>query len=175
MCYTYICKIIGGGFMYQIGDKIFYPMHGAGIIEAIEDKEILGKKQKYYIINITLKNIKVMIPIDKTEQLIIREVVEPEILENVLHLMRTKEIDPNTNSYQQRQRTNTEKIKSGDIYEEARVICELTSLSKTKKLGMGDKMMLNNARQMLISELMLVKEIPEETAEKLLDETHHLN
>lgn len=161
--------------MFQIGDKIFYPMHGAGIIEAIEEKEILGNRQKYYVINITLKNIKVMIPVDKTEQLIIREVVEPEILENVLYLMRTREIDPSTHSYQQRQRTNVEKIKSGDIYEEARVICELTSLSKTKKLGMGDKIMLNNARQMLISELMLVKGIPEETAEKILDDTYHLN
>lgn len=157
--------------MFQVGDKIFYPMHGAGVIEAIEEKEILGEKKKYYIIKIALKKIKIMVPVDKAEQLIIREVVEPETLDNVLSLMRTKEIVPDNHSYQERQRTNIEKMKSGDIYEEAQVICELTSLSKIKKLGMGERMLLNNAREMLISELMLVKGISEKDAERILDET----
>lgn len=157
--------------MFHIGDKIFYPMHGAGIIDGIEEKEILGEKKKYYIIKIVLKNIKIMVPIDKVDQLIIREVVEPDIIENVLSLMRTREGAPDIHSYQERQRTNIEKIKSGDIFEEAQVICELTSLSKIKRLGMGERMLLNNAREMLISELMLVKGISAEDAEKILDET----
>jgi len=157
--------------MFHIGDKIFYPMHGAGIIDGIEEKEILGEKKKYYIIKIVLKNIKIMVPIDKVDQLIIREVVEPDIIENVLSLMRTREGAPYIHSYQERQRTNIEKIKSGDIFEEAQVICELTSLSKIKRLGMGERMLLNNAREMLISELMLVKGISAEDAEKILDET----
>lgn len=161
--------------MFQIGDKIFYPMHGACIVEAIEEKEILGEKQLYYILNMTLRNMQVMIPMGKTDNLEIREVVDSDILENVLATFQQGEPGPTVNPYQRRQRINMDKMKSGDIYEGAEVIRDLMSLSKNKKLGMQDKNMLDNARQMLISELVLVKGIAKEQAANLLNQTNHLN
>lgn len=155
--------------MFQIGDKIFYPMHGAGVIEAIEEKEILGENQLYYVVNISLRNMQVMIPLGKTVNLRIRQVVDPDILENVFTFFHHGETDSTVN-HKQRHRTNMNKIKSGDIYEGAEVIRDLMRLDKKKKLGTGEKNMLDNARQILISELVLVKGIAQEQAVHLLNQ-----
>ncbi|MBP1934375.1 CarD family transcriptional regulator [Ammoniphilus resinae] len=155
--------------MFHIGDKIFYPMHGAGIIEAIEEKEILGEKQLYYVINIPLKSMNVMIPKASAEKLGIRQVVDMTILEDVLSAFLKNDPEPSTNQMQ-RYRIHSNKIKSGDIFEVAEVIHELSHIGKKRTLGTGDKIMLNQARQILISEMILVKGIPEEQADHLLDQ-----
>jgi CarD family transcriptional regulator len=80
--------------MFRVGDLIFYPMHGAGLIEAIEEKEILGERKLYYILNIPLKNVQIMIPVDKAEECGMRRVVTPEILEEVLNGFYNGNTDP---------------------------------------------------------------------------------
>jgi CarD family transcriptional regulator len=155
--------------MFEIGDKIFYPMHGAGIVKAIEEKEVLGEKQVYYILTMSLRKLQVMIPMGKSANSFIREVMDPDILEDVLDIFHQDKPGPTVNPYQQRQRVNMDKMRSGDVYEGAQVIRDLLSLSKNKKLGMEDKLMLDNARLMLISELVLVKGLGEEQAAKLLN------
>lgn len=59
--------------MFNIGDKVVYPMHGAGIIESIEEKEILGNKQKYYIMRMPIGNMKVMIPLESVNDIGLRK------------------------------------------------------------------------------------------------------
>lgn len=157
----------GVDLLFQVGDKIVYPMHGAGVIEAIEEKEILGEKQLYYVINFT--NLQVMFPMEKKSDLGIRQVVDSDILENVLTIFRHGESDPTLN-HNQRARLNMSKMKSGDIYEGAQVIRDLMRISKKKALATGDKVMLGNARQILISELVLVKGIDQEQAVDLLNQ-----
>ncbi len=155
--------------MFQIGDKVVYPMHGAGIIEAIEEKEILGEKQLYYVLNMPLKNMQVMIPMTKTSNLGLRQVVDSDILEKVLKNINDGKLEPISNPMQ-RHRVNMTKMKSGDIYEGVEVIKDLMYLEKSKKLATGDKVMLDNARHMLISELVLVKGIEEDQAANLLNQ-----
>lgn len=157
--------------MFQIGDKVFYPMHGAGIIESIEEREILGEIGLYYIMKMAMGNMKVMIPRQKADHLLIREVVNSAILEEVVAILQQKgDMVPEVNSpYQQRQRINMDKMKSGDIFEGAQVIYELSYLNKAKKLGIAEKTMLDNAKQMLISELVLVKGIDEYQAVSLIN------
>ncbi|WP_134703594.1 CarD family transcriptional regulator [Ammoniphilus sp. YIM 78166] len=155
--------------MFQIGDKVVYPMHGAGIIEAIEEKEILGEKQLYYVLNMPLKNMQVMIPMAKTSNLGLRQVVGSDILEKVLKNINDGKLEPISNPMQ-RHRVNMTKMKSGDIYEGVEVIKDLMYLEKSKKLATGDKVMLDNARHMLISELVLVKGIEEDQAANLLNQ-----
>jgi len=154
--------------MFEIGDKIFYPIHGAGVIEAIEEKDFLGVKQLYYVMNMHLRNMQIMIPLGKTADLGIRQVVDLDILENVLTFFNQGQPDLTIKS-NQRYRINMDKMKSGDIYEGAEVIRDLVCMSKKKILGTGDKMMLDNAKQILISELMLVKGIATEQASDILD------
>ncbi|MEW9670990.1 CarD family transcriptional regulator [Ammoniphilus sp. 3BR4] len=155
--------------MFQIGDKIFYPMHGAGTVEAIEEKEVLGETQLYYILNMALRKLKVMIPMRKTSHLLIRETVDIEIIEKLLATFHHGEPNTTINPHKERQRINIVKMKSGDIHEGVQVIHDLTYLSKSKKLGLEDKTMLDNARQMLMSELILVKGLSEVQAAQILN------
>ncbi|WP_425057863.1 RNA polymerase-binding transcription factor CarD [Sporomusa carbonis] len=155
--------------MFKVGDKIFYPMHGGGVIKTIEEKEIFGNTQLYYVVNILHRNMQVMIPVDKTERLGVRPVVDSEKLDNVLTTFYDGETDVMAND-SQRQRRNLNKIKSGDIYEGAEVIRDLMRINHKRKLGTTEKNMLDNARQILISEVELVKGISQEQAACLLDE-----
>lgn len=154
--------------MFQIGDKIFYPMHGAGIIEKIEEKEMLGERQKYYIFNMPHRNMKCMIPIEKIGNLSIRKVVDHETLDQVFKNLQQGEPDP---SIQRHQRYNIyfNKIKTGNIFDCAEVIRDLMKISKEKTLSSNDKALLNTARQIFVSEIVLVKDIDEETANQLID------
>lgn len=154
--------------LFQIGDKVVYPMHGAGIIEAIEEKEILGEKQKYYVMKMPVGNMQVMIPIANVSNLGLRQVVDTEALEMVLEILKDERQDL-TSSWNHRYRKNMDKIKTGDIYEVARVVRDLMRREKEKGLSTGERKMLDNARQILISEFVLVKEIDMEQANHLLD------
>lgn len=151
--------------MYQIGDKIVYPMHGAGVIEAIEEKDVLGKKQLYYVTRI--KDMQVMFPMGS--KIGIRHVVDLDTLEDVLTSFSFEPEDQILNP-SQRYRSNMDKIKTGNVFKGAQVVRDLISLSKTRTLSASDKTVLDNARQILISELMLVKGIDEEQAADLLEQ-----
>lgn len=155
--------------MFNIGDKVVYPMHGAGIIEAIEEKEILGKKRKYYIMKMPLGEMKVMIPLDNVGDIGLRDVISLEEVEQVMAVLSddTSKMPINWN---RRYRANLDKIKSGDIYEVAAVVRNLMLRDKEKGLSTGEKKMLNNAKQILISELVLTRDIGEHAAESLINE-----
>jgi len=155
--------------MYNIGDKIVYPMHGAGVIESIEEKEILGKRQKYYIMKMPIGEMKVMIPIVSSKDIGIREVIDQKEAENVMNVFKNGSIDMSTN-WNKRYRENMDRIKSGDIYEVARVVKTLMTRDKIKGLSTGERKMLNNAKQILISELVLAKSMTQNDVEKMLDD-----
>jgi CarD family transcriptional regulator len=150
--------------MFQIGDKIVYPMHGAGVIESIEEREILGSKQLYYVMNI--RNMHVLFPMKS--KIGIRQIVNSDILEDVLETFKHEVADSLLNPTQ-RYRSNMLKMKSGDIYEGAQVIRDLVRISTKKALPTGEKIMLDNARHILTSELMLIKGIDQEQADELLN------
>lgn len=157
--------------MFQLGDKIVYPMFGTCIIDAVEEKEILGEKKLYYIINIAKTKMQISIPKDKAIKLGIRLIVKPEILENVLNSFNLGDTDPVI--FENKRfctEINTKKMKTGDIYKGTEIIRDLTRKSKISKLGIQDATMLDNARQIFVSELMAVKCIKQEEAIHLLDE-----
>ncbi len=154
--------------MFNIGDKIVYPMHGAGIIVAIEEKEILGKKRKYYIMKMPMGDMKVMVPIDSVEDIGIREVINDQEIEQVFAVLSDHKTKMPQN-WNRRYRANMDKIKSGDIYEIASVVRNLILRDREKGLSTGERKMLNNAKQMLISEIVLAKDIQQIEAEDLIE------
>lgn len=154
--------------MFNIGDKIVYPMHGAGIIVAIEEKEILGKKRKYYIMKMPMGDMKVMVPIDSVEDIGIREVINDQEIEQVLAVLGDHKTKMPQN-WNRRYRANMDKIKSGDIYEIASVVRNLIIRDREKGLSTGERKMLNNAKQMLVSEIVLAKDIEQMEAEDLIE------
>ncbi|SRR5690606_32710657 len=154
--------------MFNIGDKVVYPNHGAGTIVGIESKNILGKENKYYIMKLPIGEMKVMVPVDKVEEIGLRNVISSEEADEVLDLLRDGRIKMSHN-WNKRFRTNMEKIKSGDIFEVAKVVRNLTIRDNEKGLSTGEKKMLNNSRQILVSELVLAKDMEREEVEELID------
>ena len=154
--------------MYSIGDRVVYPMHGAGVIEAIEEKEILGKTQNYYVLKMPYGDMKVMVPMKTSGEIGIRDVIGRAEADKVLDEIRSYVIDE-TQSWNKRYRENMIKIKSGNIYEVAHVVKALRSREHEKGLSTGERKMLSNAKQILISELVLAKGMQQKEIETLIE------
>jgi len=146
--------------MFQIGDNIVYPMHGAGIIEAIEEKEFLDEKQQYYVIKMSISNMTVMIPTRKILSSSIRPVTDILALKRIIHIFQHGESD-RLLPWKQRYQVNTNKIKTGEIQEGAEVVRDLMRMKKEKALNSSEKKMLDHAYEFLISELEVIKGITE--------------
>ena len=153
--------------MFQVGDYIVYPMQGAGVIEAIEIKEIQGEKLQYYIINMLMNKMQVMIPIATVHKSRIRLVTDMTTLENVLNIFHHGLTDT-TLTMKERYKINTAKLRTGDIQEGAEVVRDLMRINKNKSLNLSEKQMLESARKMFISELGLIRGITENQAIDLL-------
>jgi CarD family transcriptional regulator len=153
--------------MFNIGDKVVYPMHGAGVIEAIEEKEILGARKKYYIMNIPIGEMKVMIPLDSVSQIGLREVIDAVGVEQVFSILREYHSKMSTN-WNRRYRANMEKIKSGDIFKVAEVVRNLMIRERDKGLSTGERKMLESARQILVSELVLAQNVCENEIDEII-------
>lgn len=156
--------------MFNIGDVVVYPMHGAGVVQSIEEKEILGEKHRYYTLMLPLRNMKVMIPTNNADNMGIRDVIEGKEVEKVLELLKGLKSDMPDN-WNRRYRSNMEKLKSGDIFEVATVVRNLIILDREKGLSTGEKKMLNNAKQILASELVFATDSDEERVERLIEES----
>ena len=155
--------------MFSVGDKIVYPMHGAGVIDAIEEKDILGEKQAYYILRMP-GEVKVMVPTAKADEVGVRNIIDKESADKVFGVLEQDETDMDKN-WNKRYRDNMEKMKSGDIYEIADVVRNLSFKQKEKGLSTGEKKMLLNAKQILVSELTLAESSNKDTMEELVDNT----
>lgn len=153
--------------MFNIGDKIVYPMHGAGTIDSIEEKSILGETQKYYIIKMP-GDVKVMVPTEKAEEIGVRNIINKEDANKVFEILEENETEMAQN-WNKRYRDNMEKMKTGDVYEIADVVRNLAFKQKEKGLSTGEKKMLNNAKQILVSELVLAEHSSQEEVEKMIE------
>ena len=140
--------------MFEVGDRVVYPMHGAGIIEKIESEQVLGEIRDYYVLNVSSGAINIMVPIDNCERIGLRRIISKSEVGEVFALLKADSTAMESN-WNRRYRENTEKLKTGDILEVAEVVRNLWRNDKIKKLSAGEKNMLNNARQILISELAL--------------------
>ena len=155
--------------MFSVGSKIVHPMHGAGVIQKIEEKRILGDVKKYYILKLPCNDMNVMIPVDSEQSVGIRKIVDEPVARKVIEFLRTDSTQMDHN-WNRRYRENMQKIKSGDIFEVAEVVRNLIRASREKGLSAGETKMLNNARQILISEIILSCDISQSDAEKIIED-----
>ena len=142
--------------MFSVGDRVVYPMHGAGVIEAIEEKEILGARKKYYVMKLPMGEMKVLIPTDSILQVGLRGVIDKDLVPQVFVVLQGEQPEMSAN-WNRRYRNHLEKIKSGDIFEVAEVVRNLMLRDREKGLSTGESKMLETARQILVSELILVQ------------------
>ena len=155
--------------MYRKGDKILYPMHGAGTIESIEKREILGSIKEYYILHIPCGDMEVMIPVESSDAVGVRPISSVANTEKAMDALK-KESTPMTGNWNKRYRENMEKIKTGDIVLVAEIVRNLTRVDRENRLSAGEKKMLSNVRRILQSEIMLVFGIDQEEARRRIEE-----
>jgi CarD family transcriptional regulator len=153
--------------MFSKGDKIVYPSYGAGIIEDLEKKEIDGAEQLYYVLRIPVGNLKIMVSTRMAESLGVREIYSEN---EILGIIENANTMPNTMSenWNQRYKDNMEKIKSGKLDEVALVYRNLLLRERERGLSSAEKKMLTSAKQIILSELILSKDIDKVDAEKIL-------
>ena len=154
--------------MFNVGDSIFYPMHGAGKIEAIEEKDVLGEKQSYYILKMP-GEVKVMVPTAKAEEVGVRNIIDKESASKVINVLEHDSTEMSMN-WNKRYRDNMDRLKSGDIYEIADIGRNLSFKQKEKGLSTGEKKMLLNAKQILVSELVLAQNLSKDEVETMVDD-----
>lgn len=140
--------------MFKLGDKVVYPMHGAGVIETMESKEILGEIKSYYVLKMPIGEMKLMIPVDNVNNIGLRNIIEKDMVEKVYDILKQAAV-LNDSNWNKRYRDNLVKMKTGDIFAVAQVVRDLTYRDREKGLSTGEKKMLVSAKQMLISEIAL--------------------
>lgn len=149
--------------MYKVKDKIVYPMHGIGIIEAIEKKIVLGKKDEYYIINILNSGMKVMIPVKTADEIGLRGIISKKEVNKVLNLLKKPPTETEEN-WKLRYQINIDKVKSGSIMEVSSVLRDLFSRGREKDLSIMERKLYENAYQLVTYEIALAKNIEIEEA-----------
>ncbi len=155
--------------MYNVGDKIFYPNYGAGIISAVEEKIIGGKKSKYYVLLMPGSTIRVLIPVDKCDELCVRGVIDIAGAKSILERFRTEPI-PDEQTWNRRQRENIIKIRTGDVDEILSVLKGLMYRDRVRGLSTSERKLLNCVKQMVVSELVLSGIADKENIENILDD-----
>lgn len=153
--------------MYQVGDSIFYPMHGAGKITAIEEKEVAGEKLQYYIIKMINDNMKVMIPKNKISKTNIRPVTDLETVKEIADMIDTVESDKDL-PWKKRNKVNNDMIKSGSLKACAEVIYGLSNMKREEKLNSSERSQLKQAQAFLMSELKLVEGLSSDKKDRFL-------
>ena len=160
--------MIGVVEMYKIGDKIVYPMHGAGIIEAIEEREIFEEIKPYYIMQIVSEGLQILIPVDKVDDIGVRTIVTQPVIDEMIETLKLP-MDVMRKNCNRRYRKLLERLKTGGIFEVAKVVKNLILLDRLKGLSTGEKKMLNNARNFIVSEMVFIQD---KDKEQILDLTN---
>ena len=140
--------------MFQVGDKIVHPMHGAGIVDSIVQKKVNGVVREYYILKLPMGGMLVMIPVQSCGEIGVRLVVDEQEAERIIAAFPEIEVDT-TQNWNRRYRENMLRLKSGDLLEVARVIKSLSVRDGERGLSTGERKMLHSAKQILISEIVL--------------------
>ena len=155
--------------LYSVGDYLVYPMHGVGQINAVSKQVILGKRKQCYVLELNSSKMKVMIPVDKAQEIGIRPIIKKKDVKKVLDLLRKDEVDTEED-WKIRYQNNMNKIKSGSIYSVAEVCRNLYKRAKDKELSLMERRLYESAYNLISSEIALSKEIDIEEAGNLISE-----
>ena len=154
--------------MFQIGDKVVHPMHGAGIVESIVQKEVNGVTREYYILKLPVRSMVVMVPTEHSGEIGVRPVVGSAEADRILASISQLPVEA-VSSWNRRYRMNMERMKSGNLFEVARVVKSLTLRENDRGLSTGERKMLHAAKQILISELVMSKDSSYEDMEERIN------
>ncbi len=154
---------------YKVGDQVVYPQHGVATIQKIEEKDVLGERQTYLVLELDEGDLTLMVPAASVEEVGIRNLIGKEQVEEVLRVLRKGRITDGADNWSRRFKANSEKLKSGDIQHVAEVVRNLSIRERDKGLSTGEKRMLNRAREILAGEMAVALKVEVEEAERVLE------
>jgi len=160
--------------LFKVGDKVVYPHHGAGTIVKKEKRLVLGEKREYLTIKILHNDMTVNVPSENAEAVGLRQVIDEEMVKKVTKAL-TGGGTAMPKNWNRRFKHNRDKMKTGDIFELAEVVRNLSLRDHEKGLSTGEKQMFVKAKKILASELMYAKGLDEEAAADWLDEVLSTN
>ncbi len=152
---------------FKIGEKVVYPAHGVGVIEAVQSRKLSGAETKFYTLRIIDSDMKIMIPTANAGSIGLRRVIGKDMVGKVYKVLREKRVRIDQATWNRRYREYTEKIKTGSVLEIAAVLRDLFMLKGDKELSFGERKMLDTARNLLVKELAIAKAHSEE---KIMEE-----
>ena len=138
--------------MFQIGDSVYYPLHGVGVIESIEEQKVLGETARYYMLRFVIGRMTAMVPVASAEHVGLRPVIGSVECEKVIDYLK-EETCEESESWNQRYRDNLDKLRQGEIYGVADVVKCLIKRDRDRGLSAGERKMYLTARQVLLAEL----------------------
>ena len=144
---------------FKIGDKVVYPAHGVAEVDKIEQKNIGGYEQSFYVLRLLDSGMTLMVPTANEEQVGMRSIVDESDADKVFDVLRKKEKMTDCTTWNRRHREYMEKIKTGSVFEVAKVLRDLYVLKADKELSFGERKMLDTARSLLMLEISLAKNI----------------
>jgi CarD family transcriptional regulator, regulator of rRNA transcription len=154
--------------MFKVGDLLVYPTQGLAEVQSIENRNINGLPAEFYVLRIVSKNLAIMVPTANESKIGLRHVIRAEDLPKVEKILNQKSITHYT-QWHHRYSDNFDKLKSGSIFQTAEVVRDLVALKKKKNLAIKETRMMDNAKQLLVSEIAAVKSISEDAAEAWID------
>ncbi|MGF3056871.1 CarD family transcriptional regulator [Microbacterium sp. YY-01] len=155
--------------LFEVGETVVYPHHGAATIIEVKDRVIKGEKKKYLKLNVTQGDLTIEVPAENVDLVGVRDVIGQEGLDQVFEVLRAPFTEEPTN-WSRRYKANLEKLASGDVIKVSEVVRDLWRRDQDRGLSAGEKRMLAKARQILTSELALAEKVDEERAGEILDE-----
>jgi CarD family transcriptional regulator len=156
--------------MFQIGALAVYPAHGVGVIESIQEREVAGFHQSFYIMRLLDTDMIIMIPTRNAHNIGLRTVVDNQAVIEVFEILRERPTRLNQQTWNRRYRDYMDKIKTGSLFRVAEVLRDLTLLKLEKELSFGERKMLDTAKNLLVKELSLVNNKEEDEIEAQLYE-----
>jgi CarD family transcriptional regulator len=154
---------------YKKGDRLIYPHHGACTVEKISNLAAFDVKQEYLTLRVTNSDLLLKVPVSNAESVGLRDVINDDEVEEVFAVLRKKDARTPTN-WSRRFKNHSEKLRSGDIYQVAEVVRNLTLRNRDHQLSNAEKQMLINARQVLVSELTFALDLDVPATETRLTE-----
>ena len=139
--------------MFQVGDQVYYPMHGIGTVEAIEEQSVLGEQTQYYILRFHAGNMTAMVPTKTAESVGVRSLVDQKTCKDAVKVLFSDSSAAESENWNQRFRDNMEKLRTGDILLVAEVVRDLASRDACRGLSTGERKMYMTAKQILFDEL----------------------
>lgn len=160
---------------FKVGDKAVYPAQGVAEVISIDEKEIAGSKQRFYVLRILDTDRKIMVPVSNASAVGLRQVISEQEIREIFDILRERTIGFDTQTWNRRYRGFMDKIKTGSIYDVAEVLRDLYRLKASKQLSFGERRMLDTARSLIVKEIAIARAMTEEDVKNEIESIFFVN